>query len=147
MVIAVDYFIKWAKAELVATITGKKMEDFVERNIISRFGISRVLISDNGRQFDTPTFRSFCSNYGISNHYSSPKHPQAKGQAKVSNRTILHSMEAAKGLWVEELPILMWAYQTTSRVLTGETPFSLTIGFEAVVPIELGLPSFKTNNF
>ena len=67
-VIAVDYFTKWAKAEPLATITTKKMESFVKKNILIKFGIPRVLVSDNGKQFDTPLFRQFCSNHGISNH-------------------------------------------------------------------------------
>ena len=52
-----DYFTKWAEAELLATITEKKIENFIVKNILSRFGIPRVLVSDNGRQFDTPVFR------------------------------------------------------------------------------------------
>ena len=63
----------------MATITEKKIENFVVKNILSRFGIPRVLVSDNGWQFDTPIFRQFCSGYGIANHYSSPEHPQANG--------------------------------------------------------------------
>ena len=101
-VIAMDYFTKWVEVEPLATITEQKMENFVEKNILSKFSIPRVLVSDNGRQFDTPVFRQFCSKYGISNHYSSPEHPQANGQAEVTNRTILQSiktrLENAKGL-------------------------------------------------
>ena len=41
----------------------------------------------------------------------------------------------------------MWAYRIVPRGPTGETPFSLTFGFEAVIPTEIGLPSFKTGNF
>ena len=46
VVILMDYFIKWAKAKPLATITEEKMESFVEWNIISIFGIPRVLIRD-----------------------------------------------------------------------------------------------------
>ena len=88
-VIAVDYFTKWAEVEPLATITEKKMEVFVMKNILSRFGIPQDLVSDNGRQFDTLVFRQFCSSYRIFNHYSSPEHPQANGQAEVTNGTIL----------------------------------------------------------
>ena len=41
------------------TITEKKMEGFVEKNILSKFGIPQVLVSHNGRKFDTPVFRQF----------------------------------------------------------------------------------------
>ena len=41
----------------------------------------------------------------------------------------------------------MWAYRTTPRVTIGETPFSLTYGFEAVVPTEISLPSYRVANY
>ena len=84
-VIAADYFTKWSEAKPLVTITEKQMENFIVKNIISRFDNPRVLVSDNGRQFDIPVFRQFCSSYGISNHYSSPEHSQANGQAEVTN--------------------------------------------------------------
>ena len=56
-IITVDYFTNWVEAEPLATIIEKKMESFVEKNILSKFGISRVLVSDEGRQFNTPVFR------------------------------------------------------------------------------------------
>ena len=57
------------------TIIEKKIENFMVKNILSRFGITRILVSNNGRQFDTVVFREFRSSYGISNHYSSPEDP------------------------------------------------------------------------
>ena len=127
------------------------MENFMVKNIISRFGVPRVLVNDNGRQFDTPVFREFCSSYGISNHYSFPEHSQANGQVEVTNRTILQSiktrLEKAKGLWAKELPTLLWIYRTTPRATTGETPFSLTFRLEAVVLTEIGLPTYRVANY
>ncbi|XP_075645370.1 uncharacterized protein LOC142616393 [Castanea sativa] len=40
---------------------------------------------DNGRQFNNTPFRDFCEQFGIKNHYSSPSHQQANGQAEVAN--------------------------------------------------------------
>ena len=62
-VIAVDYFTKWVEAEPLETIIEKKTDNFMVRNILSRFDIPRVLVSDNGRQFDTSVYRQFCSSY------------------------------------------------------------------------------------
>ena len=61
LVVGIDYFTKWVKAEALAIITEKNVRSFVLRCIICRFGIPRVLISDNGRQFDNESFRDFCS--------------------------------------------------------------------------------------
>ena len=79
LVVGIDYFTKWVEVEALATITEKNVRSFVWRCIICRFGIPRVLISDNGRQFDNESFQDFCSQLGIKNHYSFPAHPQANG--------------------------------------------------------------------
>ena len=55
-------------------------------------------------------------------------------------------LEGAKGLWPEELPNILWAYRTTARTPTGETPFRLTYGTEVVVPVEIGLTNWRTNH-
>ena len=78
-VVGIGYFTKWVEAEALATITEKKIRSFVWRNIICRFRIPRVLVSDNKKQFDNSAFRNFCSELGIKNYYSSPVHLQANG--------------------------------------------------------------------
>ena len=67
LLVAIDYFTKWVEAEALATITEAKV-----KNIVCRFEISRTIISDNGRQFDSQGFKSFCLSLGIKNKYSSP---------------------------------------------------------------------------
>ena len=113
--------------------------------------IPRVLVSDNGKQFDNSTFRDFCSELGIKNHYSSPAHPQANGQVEVMNRSLLKiiktRLKGAKGIWPDELPSVLWAYQTTTRTPMGETPFRLAYGSEVVITVEVRLASYRVENF
>ncbi|XP_050262614.1 uncharacterized protein LOC126707068 [Quercus robur] len=126
--------------------------DFVKRcDSCQRFRIPRTIISDNGRQFDSHGFRSFCSSLGIKNKYSSPGHPQANGQTKVTNRTLLKIIKfrlvGAKGAWLKELPSVLWAYRMTTRTPTGETPFNLTYNTETVILVEVGLTSLRREFF
>ena len=106
---------------------------------------------DNGKQFDNSTFRDFCSELGIENHYSSPAHPQANGQVEVMNRSLLKiiktRLKGAKGIWPDELPSVLWAYQTTTRTPMGETPFRLAYGSEVVITVEVRLTSYWVENF
>ena len=74
-VVGIGYFTKWVEAEALATITEKNIRSFVWRNIIYRFGIPRMLVSENGKQFDNSAFREFYSELGIKNHYSLLAHP------------------------------------------------------------------------
>ena len=151
LIVTVDYFTKWLEAKPVTTIIEAKITSFVWKNIICGFGVSRVVIFDNGKQFDNPKFRKFCQNLGVKNHYSSPRYPQANGQTKVTNRSLLKiiktQLEGAKGAWSEELPNVLWAYRTTIRVPIGETPFRLTFGTEAVILVEVGLTSLQVKTY
>ena len=87
---------------------------------------------------------------GIKNHYSSPAHPQANGQVEVTNWSLLKIintwLEGAKGIWPEELPSMLWAYRTTVRTPTGETPFRLAYGSKAVISAEVGFTSYRVGN-
>ena len=62
-------------------------------------------------------------------------------------RFIKSRLVGAKGAWPEELPNVLWAYRTTMRTPTRETPFNLTYGTEAVIPVEVGLTSLKREFF
>ena len=106
-----------------------------------------MLVYDNGKQFDNSAFKNFCSELGIKNHYSSPAHPQANGQVEVTNQTLLKiikpRLEGAKVIWPDKLPSVLWAYRTTARTPTRETPFRLAYGANAVIPAEIGLTSYR----
>lgn len=84
-------------------------------------------ISNNKKQFDCKLFLM--------------AYPQTNGQTKVTNRDILQGLkkqlDVAKKSWASELPNSLWAFQTTSRTPTGETPFALTYGIEAIIHVEL----------
>ncbi|GFZ06593.1 hypothetical protein Acr_18g0007630 [Actinidia rufa] len=125
--------------------------DFLWKYVICKFGIPKVIISDNAKQFDNDKFRLFCSDLAISHYFSSPGHPQANKQVKVTNRIILRNLKArlerSKSEWVEELPNILWAYQTTCRIPIGEMPYSMVFGMELVIIVEIGMPSFRTSNF
>ena len=111
LIVGIDYFTKWVEAEALGTIMEKNIKSFILKSIICRFGIPRVLVSDNGKQFDNDSFQDFCSQLGIRNHYSSPAYPQANGQVEVTNRSLLKilktQLEGAKGIWPEELPSIL----------------------------------------
>ena len=70
-----DYFTKWVEAEALANIRDVDVKEFVWRNIVTRFGVLKSLVSDNGLQFDSKVFHKFCNDLGIKNRYSTPAYP------------------------------------------------------------------------
>ncbi|KAL0394444.1 UNVERIFIED_CONTAM: Gag-Pol polyprotein [Sesamum latifolium] len=142
MIVAVEYFTKWVEVEAVAKIFEREVINFIWKNIICRFGIPRVIVSDNGTQFQGKTIMAWCKELKIQQNFTAVGNPQANGQTEVTNRTILQHLktrlEGAKSSWVEELPGVLWAYRTTPRSSTGETPFCLVYDTEAIIPAEIG---------
>ena len=80
-----------------------------------------------------------------------PAYPQGNEQAETSNKVIVNGLKKrlddAKGRWVEELPHVLWAYRTMPRWSTGETPFAMTYGVEAILPLETNFPTLRMNSF
>ncbi|KAL2248305.1 UNVERIFIED_CONTAM: Transposon Ty3-G Gag-Pol polyprotein [Sesamum indicum] len=77
----------------------------------------------------------------IQQNFTSVGHPQSNVQTEVTNRTVMQYLKTrikSKGSWDEELPGVLWAYRTTPRSSTGETPFCLVYGSEAIIPAEIG---------
>ncbi|XP_074355731.1 uncharacterized protein LOC141695382 [Apium graveolens] len=76
---------------------------------------------------------------------------QSNGQTEAINKIIKHTLkvklEEKKGDWPEEMPMILWSYNTTARTTTGETPFLLTYGYEAMVPVEVGAGSLRRDVF
>ena len=141
------YFTKWVEAEPLANITQQNVKNFVWKNIVCRFRVPKVLVSDNGRQFDNTLFRDFCAHFGIQNHYSSPAYPQVNGQAEVANRSLLKiiktRLEEVKGVWPNELLGVLWAYRMIIRTSTEETPFKLAYGIEVIIPAEVHMANHR----
>ena len=111
----------------------------------------RKIVSNNGIQFDSDIFTHFCEKNGIIKSFSSVAHPQSNGQVEAINKTLKSSikkrLEEAKGKWPKELPQVLWAYRTTARTSTGHTPFSLAYGCEAMLPIEVEIPTILSQAY
>ncbi|XP_063941458.1 uncharacterized protein LOC135149627 [Daucus carota subsp. sativus] len=150
-IVAIDYMTKWVEARPLSAITEQAANKFFLEQIIVRFGIPMVCVSDNGTQFVGRKFKEFLASFGIQQRFSSVGHPQGNGAIEAANKIIFHGIKKrlgeAKGLWAEELPWVLWAYRTTPRSSTGETPFRLAYGTDSLVPVEVGLESYRTQVF
>ena len=92
-----------------------------------------------------------CCDLGIMNRYSTSAYPQGNGQAETVNKVIVGGLKKrlddTKGKWVEELPHVLWTYQTIPRRSRRETPFLMTYGTEAIIPLEIGFPTLRMSFF
>ena len=92
LLVGTDYFNKWVEAEPLANIRDADAKKLIWRNIVTRFGVPRTLISDNGLLFDNKAFRRYCCELGIANRYSTPAYPQGNRQAEAVNKVIINGL-------------------------------------------------------
>jgi transposase InsO family protein len=144
MLVAVDKFTKWVEAAPVRTQDSTAAINFI-KSIMFRFGIPYSIITDNGTNFTSKEFKSYCEGLGIKLKFASVAHPKTNGQVEKANglicsgikKRLLARLEKAKSTWVEELPSVLWSLSTTPNAATQETPFFLVHGAEAVLLIEV----------
>jgi hypothetical protein len=148
-VVTVEYFTTWIEVKPVTNMSSFTMEKFLWQNIICRFGVSRHIIVDNG-QFDSQHFRDYCQNMGIQLCFASVRHPQSNGVVERANGIICTGISKClvglpKGKWVDELPKVVWAHNTTVSRSTNFTPFKLLYGEEAMTPQEIKFQVLRMN--
>ena len=144
LLVAVDKFTKWIEARPVTNQGAAEAVKFFQ-SIIFRFGVPHSIITDNGSNFASDEFSTFCDKHGIRLSFASVAHPQTNGQVEKANglvcsgikKRLLAPLERAAGAWPEELPSVLWSLRTTPNNATGFTPFFMVHGAEAVLPVEV----------
>ncbi|GJU32267.1 reverse transcriptase domain-containing protein, partial [Tanacetum coccineum] len=148
LIVAIDYFTKWIEAKPVATITGNQVKRFVWDNIVCKFGLPGEIVSDNGKQFRDNLFKDWCEKLCIRQCFAFVKHPQENGLVERENRSLGEGIKARLDErskdWIGELSHVLWAHRTMIKSSNKETPFLLTYDMEAVIPVEIGMPTLRT---
>jgi len=88
ILLTVDYVSKWVEAIPSRTNEAKDIVKFLRENILARFGMPRVIISDKEAHFNNRSFDALLKRYSIVHMLGTPDHPQTGGQVEVSNRQI-----------------------------------------------------------
>ena len=118
--------------------------NFLEDNIISRFGCPARIVADNAQAFKSARFVNFCQRYNIVLTHSTAYYPQGNGLAESSNkslsRIIKKLLEENKKSWDSKLKFALWTARVTRKKSIGTSPFKLVYGIEAIFPIQLVLP-------
>ena len=146
ILVAIDYFTKWVEAMSYSTITAAQVVKFIRNNLICRYGVPNEIITDNGSNLTAKNVENLCKEFKITHHRSSPYRPQMNGAVEAANKNlvrIIEKMVISHKDWHEMLPYALWAYRTSIRTSTGATPYSLTYGMEAVLPVEIEIPSLR----
>jgi hypothetical protein len=147
IIVAMDYFTKWAEAMPTFDNTGKTTTLFIFNHIVTRFGVPQAIITDHGSHFHNFMMSELTEKLGLRHENSTPYYPQANGQVEAINKVLTTMLRRMVGIhkssWHTMLFSTLWAYQTSVKSATGFTPFQLVYGIEAILSIECEIPSLK----
>jgi hypothetical protein len=92
MLVAVDKFNKWAETAPVTTQDSTIAINFI-KSIVFHFGVPHNIITDNGTNFTSKEFKSYCESMGIKLKFTSVAHPKTNGQVKKANGLICNGIK------------------------------------------------------
>ena len=147
VVVAVDYFTNWIEAKALTTISEENIINFVHDQIWCRFGLPRVIVSDNGTQFAT-NFTVECNGLRIEYRQSAVAYPEGNGQVEAANKLVLTALKKIldnkKSKWVDELNTALWVLRITDLKFNRGNAFLTHIWIRSNGPGRSGSPHLQS---
>eukprot|EP00253_Pinus_taeda_P032073 PITA_32073 len=138
-----DYFTTWIEAILTRQATNTIIIQFLESNILSRFGCPNNIITDNATAFKSKRMIEFCNKYNITLGHSTTYYPQGNGLVESSNKSLVNiikkMLETNKKIWHRKLVNALWADRVSHKKSIGMSPFELVYGIDTVCPTSLAV--------
>ena len=114
---------------------------FLKRNIFCRFGVPKVIISDESKHFCNKSINTLLLKYGCRHKTLLPCHPQANGQTELENREIKLILEKivnrSRKNWSRKLDDALWAYRATFKTSLEIFLYKLVYGKAYHLPVEI----------
>src|SRR2546429_389579 len=133
-----DYLTKWPKAKAMKDAMATNVVKFIYEVIICKHGCPKIILSDRGTHFRNKLVEELCEKFEIKHKLSAPYHPQTNRLVERFNHILCESLAKVsekENQWDEHIEQVLFAYWTTKHVTTKRTPFFMTYGREATLPI------------
>jgi hypothetical protein len=136
----------WPEGRALRSADSESVAAFLWEDIICRHGIFGKLVVDGGPE-NKGWVKILAEKYGIARVTVSPYHAPANGMIERGHRPVVEALakmtDGGKEKWVDNLHAVLLADRVTVKATTGFSPFYLNYGSEAVLPIELRVPTWR----
>ncbi|CAG2256181.1 Retrovirus-related Pol polyprotein from transposon gypsy,Retrovirus-related Pol polyprotein from transposon opus,Retrovirus-related Pol polyprotein from transposon 297,Retrovirus-related Pol polyprotein from transposon 412,Retrovirus-related Pol polyprotein from transposon 17.6 [Mytilus edulis] len=141
VLLLVDSFSKWSEAFPMKTQEASEVAKVLFREIISRYGAMKCLVTDLGRNFVSNLVNALCEMLNITRHHTSSYHPQTNGLVERTNSTLIQAVRAYsdkdQNNWPNKLPGILMAFRNSPSTQSTEySPFSMVFGKEMNLPFD-----------
>ncbi|XP_058726362.1 uncharacterized protein LOC131597701 [Vicia villosa] len=150
ILVGINYFTKWVEAIPLVNVDQEIVIEFIQKQILYRLGIPESITTDQGPVFIGQKMHKFAKEMSFKLLTSTPYYAQANGQVEAANKVIIGLIKKHVGKkpknWYKTLDQALWACRTSPKEATNTTPFRLTLGHDAVLPVEIYLQSVRIQN-
>jgi hypothetical protein len=143
VLVAIDKFTKWIEVKSVTCPKADRVLDFLDE-LVHRYGLPHRIITDVGSNFNNHQFWEYCENSGNDVRYVSlpilgpMDKSSANGMVLDALKKRLHDAANSKGgKWIKELTNVLWGLRTQPSKPTGQSPYFLVYGSEAILPADV----------
>jgi transposase InsO family protein len=145
--VVVDATTKWLEVYPTAKVTSEKTVAMLE-DMFSRLGLPKIIVSDNGSQFTSSTFKHFCNINNIRHITTAPYHPRSNGLAERYVQTFKKRYAASKAdgsSLSKRLQTFLFKYRTTPHQTTGKSPAEMLYGRQLRCKLSILKPNVTDN--
>ncbi|CAF1149684.1 unnamed protein product [Rotaria sp. Silwood1] len=140
-----DVLSKFVIAKAVRDCTADTAARFLQEEVICKYGTPKCVLTDNGTHFTSTMMEHLLKRLGITHLYATPYHPQTNGQIERFNSTMDAKIAALSNQyrsdWDDNLPFVIFNYNTSYHSTTKTIPFELMYGRSPVLPFDLQNPN------
>ena len=148
VLLIVDSYTRWPEAFPTKTQEASEIASILYREIFTRYGAPRSLISDRGQNFMSKLVTSICDLFEVTRHHTSSYHPQTNATCERYNQTLAQAIRAHcldVSNWPNMLPGILMAYRMTPATQSTQlSPYFMVFGREMLLPFDTSLKPANT---